>query len=232
MPDPIPFRRPSPPPPPRRFAVIGALLSALLAVVYFWHAGLDAYGDLALVHGFGLVPADLFGIRIRAPQIVGPPPAATLFTAQFLHGGPVHLGGNILAILLAGNLLERQAGALRVMVIFVVAGAVGLGLEAASEPSSTIPIIGASAVASGLIGAALRRDPTDKFRILLPGPGGLRIREVPALPVIAVWLILQIAGLAFSQDAPVAFLAHGGGFVVGALLAGGGRWRGGGNTQT
>ena len=216
MPDPIPFRRPAKP--KRRPAIVVLLLSVALALIYGWQAGLDAYGDMAAVLGFGLTPAELFGIRIRAPQIDGAPPIATLVTAQFLHGGVVHLGGNLLAILLAGGLVERQAGAFRMLLVFLVAGAAGLALEAAAEPTSTIPIIGASAGASALIGAALRWDPMGSFRIFLPGRGGWRFRDVPIVPLIAAWLIMQMAGLAFSQDAPIAFLAHGGGFVAGVLL--------------
>lgn len=202
-------------PPVATLAIVGAL-----AAVYFWQSGLDPYGDMAAVHGLGVIPAELFGLRLPAPQIAGVPPAATLLTAQFLHGGFMHLFGNAAAIVLAGILVERRAGPLRVLYVFFAAGIIGLGVEAAAEPDATAPIIGASAGAAGLIGAVLRRDPKGRLRLPMPGRGGVRRRDVPALPLIGVWLIVQVAGIAFAAGEPVAFLAHGAGFVAGALLAG------------
>jgi membrane associated rhomboid family serine protease len=210
-------------PAPERLSrpVATVLLCLGLAAVYLWQSGLDGFHDMVLVHGYGLIPAELFGLRTRAPQIPGVPPVATLITAQGLHGGWVHLIGNLVAILMAGILLERRAGALRLVGVFVVSGAAGLALEAAATPGSTIPIIGASAGAAGLIGGALRRDPWGQVHIPLPGRGGVRRRSVPALPLIGAWLILQVFGIAFAAGEPIAFLAHGGGFVAGVLLAGG-----------
>lgn len=219
MPDPVPLR---PKQAPARLwpPVATALICMALGAVYLWQSALDAYGDMALVHGYGVIPAELFGLRLRAPQIGGPPAPVTLLTAQFLHGGGMHLFGNLLAVALAGVLVERRTGPIRMILVFVVAGIIGLAVEAAAEPSSTAPIIGASAGAAGLIGGVLRRDPLGRIRLPLPGRGGLRMREIPALPLIGCWLIAQVAGIAFASGAPVAFLAHGSGFVAGVLLAG------------
>ena len=225
MPDPIPFRpRQQPPPPPKAGIPVATILLCLaLGGVYIWQTGLDAYHDLAVTHGFALIPAELFGLRLRAPQIDGVPPVATLVTAQFLHGGWVHLLSNVAAILLAGLLVERQAGAARTLAVFLIAGVAGLAAEAAAGPWETAPILGASAGAAGLMGAVLRRDP--RGRVPIPWPFGARpwIKHLPALPLIGTWLILQVAGLAFAAGEPVAFIAHGTGFVVGVLAAGSGR---------
>lgn len=223
MPDPIPFRaRPQIPREPKAsLPVVTILLCLGLSALYFWQAGLDVYGDIVLIGGYALTPADLFGLRPRAPGAEGVPPIATLVTAQFLHGGWLHLLGNVVTILLAGILVERRAGALRTFAIFLLSGIAGLAVEAAAAPGSTAPILGASAGASGLMGGVLRVDPRGRIHIPWPGGGRPRLRAVPALPVIGVWLIVQVAGLAFAAGEPIAFLAHGTGFVVGALLAGG-----------
>lgn len=223
MPDPIPFRPRSqvPPEPKPSLPVVTVLLCLGLSVVYLWQTGLDVYGDLVLISGYALTPADLFGLRPRPPEIEGVPPIATLVTAQFLHGGWLHLLGNVVAILLAGILVERRAGGLRTLAVFLLSGVAGLAVEAAAAPGSTAPILGASAGAAGLMGGVLRLDPRGRIHIPWPGGGRPRLRAVPALPVIGVWLIAQVAGLAFAAGEPVAFLAHGTGFVVGALLAGG-----------
>jgi membrane associated rhomboid family serine protease len=222
MADPIPFRpRQQPPPPPKSTLPVATLLLCLtLAAIYAWQTTLDAYGDMVVVHGYAVIPAELFGLRLRAPQIEGPPPIVTLITAQFLHGGLMHLLGNLAAILLAGILVERQGGALRTLAVFLIAGTVGLAVKAAAGPAQTAPIIGASAGAAGLIGGVLRCDPKGRVHIPWPGGGRPRLRAIPALPLIGVWLMAQVAGLAFAAGEPIAFLAHGSGFVVGALLAG------------
>lgn len=225
MPEPIPFRPKRPPPdgPPAglRPPVVTVLLSLILAAIYVWQTGLGAYGDAALVRGFGLIPAELFGLRSGIPTVDGPPALATLVTAQFLHGGVMHLIGNLAAILLAGILVEGRAGSLRTLMVFLGAGIVGLAVEAAAEPASTAPIIGASAGAAGLIGAVLRRDPRGRVRIPWPGGGRIKLQPIAAMPLIVVWLIVQVAGIAFGAGEPVAFLAHGSGFVAGVLIAGG-----------
>ena len=225
MPEPIPFRprQPAPPPPKAGIPVATILLCLALGAVYLWQTGSGAYHDMAVTHGFALFPAELFGFRQRAPQIGGVPPVVTLITAQFLHGGWVHLLSNVAAILLAGLLVERRAGALRTLAVFLIAGVAGLAAEAAAGPWETAPILGASAGAAGLMGAVLRRDP--RGRVPIPWPFGARpwIKLLPALPLIGAWLILQVAGLAFAAGEPVAFIAHGTGFVVGVLVAGAAR---------
>ena len=223
MPDPIPFRpRPQVPPEPKPHPPVATVLLCLaLGAVYVWQSGLDAYGDMVVVHGYALIPAELFGLRLRPAPVEGVPPVATLVTAQFLHGGLMHLIGNLVAILLAGILVERKAGAVRLLIVFLVSGVAGLAVEAAAGPGSTAPILGASAGAAGLMGGILRRDPRGQVRIPWLGGGRLRLRSVPAVPLIGVWLIAQVAGLAFAAGEPIAFLAHGTGFVMGALLAGG-----------
>ena len=225
MPDPIPFRprQQVPPDPKPVWPVATVLLSVSLTVVYLWQTGLDVYGDMAVISRYALTPAELFGLRPRAAPIDGMPPIATLVTAQFLHGGWMHLLGNVVAVLLAGILAERRAGALRILAVFLLAGIAGLAVEAAASPGSTAPILGASAGAAGLMGGVLRLDPRGRIHVPWPGGGRPRLKPVPALPVIGVWLIAQVAGLAFAAGEPIAFLAHGTGFVVGALLAGAGR---------
>lgn len=204
-----------------RFPYATLALTLVLAVVFVWQAGLDGYHDMQAVLAFGVVPAHLWGVSTPPPQIDLVPQVATLFTAQILHGGFAHLFGNVVALLFVGPPLEARTGGWRLAAIFVVAGVLGLAVEAATTPSSTIPILGASASVAGLIGAVARRDPYGRVRFKVPRRGfRLRRVEVPILPLVAVWLVAQVAGIAFEQGEPVAFLAHAAGFVVGALLAG------------
>jgi membrane associated rhomboid family serine protease len=205
----------------RRLPFATLALTLVLVAVFAWQAGLDAYHDMQAILAFGVVPAHLWGLSTPPPQIDLVPPAATLVTAQLLHGGFGHLLGNVVALLFVGPPLEARVGASRLAAIFAVAGAIGLAVEAATTPGSSVPILGASASVAGLIGAVARRDPHGRVRLTVPRRGfRLRRLEVPILPLVAVWLVVQVAGIAFEQGEPVAFLAHAAGFVVGALLAG------------
>ena len=215
--------------PPRqgRWPFLTLALALAIVGVFVWQDRLDSYRDAQVVYSFGVVPAHLFGIRMPAPQIDVIPPALSLLTAQFLHGGWVHLIGNVLVLLLLGPIAERGTGRVRYMLVFFGAGVLGLAVEAAASPTSTVPIIGASAAIAGLIGAVARRDPWAKIALPAPRRGHwTRSVSVPALPIIVVWLFIQLYGLAFAEGETVnsiAFLAHGVGFVSGVLLAG--PWR-------
>jgi len=202
------------------------LLAAAICAVFAWQTSLDSFGDARAVYSFGVLPAHLFGYRIPAPQIDQVPPIVTLLSAQFLHGGWIHLIGNVVVLVLLGPATERAVGGLGFILVYLLSGVVGLGIEAAAAPSSAIPIIGASASIAGVIGALARRDA--RARMVLPAPRRghwTRLITVPVLPVIGIWLILQVYGIAFEEgesENTIAFLAHGAGFVAGALIAG---WR-------
>jgi membrane associated rhomboid family serine protease len=204
--------------------IMTGLLVLTIGAVFVWQRELGSFEEARAIYSFGLLPAHLFGIRQPAPQIDVVTPLLTLVTAQFLHGGWTHLMGNVLVLLLLGPLLERRIGSIRFLLIFLATGVAGLGLEAASSPSSAIPIIGASASIAGVIGGLARVDPG--ARIVLPSPRRgqwLRVIRVPALPIIVVWLIIQVYGIAFANSdeaKTIAFLAHGVGFVSGVVLAG------------
>ncbi len=212
----------------KRVPVATLAVALTLIAVFAWQFSLDAYRDMEVVLAFAVVPAHLWGVRIPAPQIDLVPPIVTLITAQWLHAGTGHLVGNLAALLFVGPPAEARTGSWRLLAIFLIAGAAGLAVEATATPSSAVPILGARASVAGLIGAVARRAPQDRVALVLPArrPGGgfgLRRLAVPVLPLVAVWLAVQVAGIAFEQGEPVAFLAHATGFVVGTLLAGSGR---------
>ena len=176
--------------------IMTGLLVLTIGAVFVWQRELGSFEEARAIYSFGLLPAHLFGIRQPAPQIDVVTPLLTLVTAQFLHGGWTHLMGNVLVLLLLGPLLERRIGSIRFLLIFLATGVAGLGLEAASSPSSAIPIIGASASIAGVIGGLARVDPG--ARIVLPSPRRgqwLRVIRVPALPIIGFGLSFRFTAL-------------------------------------
>lgn len=205
----------------RRVPITTIALGLILSTLFAWQVNLDAYHDMHVVLAYGVIPSQLLGLSMALPGIAEVPPIATLITAQGLHGGFGHLIGNLAALAFAGPPAEAQTGAWRLLLVFLLAGAIGLTVEAVASATSSIPIIGASASIAGVIGAVARRDPHGHVRIAVPARGfRLRRLAIPVLPVVAVWLVAQLAGIAFEQGEPVAFLAHAAGFIVGALLAG------------
>lgn len=204
-----------------RLPVAAAAVFVALIAVHFWQTGLAPYREMQAVFSLGVIPAHLWGIRTPAPQLDMVPPVATLLTAQVLHGGVAHLIGNLAAFGFVGPPAEARTGAMRLLAIFFVAGALGLLVEAATTPTSMTPILGASASVAGIIGAVARRDPRAHVHLTVPGRRfRLRRLAIPLLPLVAVWLVVQVAGIAFEEGEPVAFLAHATGFIIGALMAG------------
>lgn len=211
----------------RRFPAATLFTATVLVGIFVWQPSHGRDGILPLALVFGVIPSRLWGLQDLPAALALVPAAATLVTAQFLHAGFGHLLGNVVALLFAGPPAEAGIGQVRYGLVFLVAGAIGLAVEAAANPGSAAPILGASASVAGIIGAAARRNPQARIRVAVPTRGfRLRRLEIPLLPLVAVWLTVQMTGIVFEQGEPVAFLAHAAGFVIGALLAGRDRDRG------
>jgi membrane associated rhomboid family serine protease len=138
---------------------------------------------------------------------------AVLFS-MFLHGGLFHLGGNMLFLWVFGNNVEDHLGHARYLVFYLLAGVVATGAHIAIQPDSTIPLIGASGAVAGVMGAYLVWFPrapvlTAFFFILI------FFRRIQAKWLLGFWFVSQFF---INPDAGVAWMAHVGGFVFGALI--------------
>jgi membrane associated rhomboid family serine protease len=174
-----------------------------------WGAGGDPEPVTRLIEVWGLVPRELLrGESARA--------WVTPITAMFLHGSMLHLGANLLYLQVFGSRVEDLLGHARFLVLYAAAGAVAAAAEVAAYPSSYVPIIGASGAVSGLLGAYLVSYPTGRLRLMWP-----RVRVRAAL-FLGAWVAFQLfSGLEALGDEvrPVAWWAHVGGFLAGAVLA-------------
>jgi len=186
-------------------------------------------GQLAFVCEYGLVPQHLIEDPTQAPldsclglnqehnRFLG------LFSSQFLHGGWLHLLGNMLFLWVFGNNIEDRLGRLRFLPFYLTVGlAAGLA-QALSAPSSQIPVIGASGAISGILGAYLVLYPRKRiWTIVLPF--FFLPFKLPAWVWLAFYLVLQFAFLGAAATADtgdeggVAYLAHIGGFIAGIVL--------------
>ncbi len=151
----------------------------------------------------------------------------TLITAQFLHAGFFHVGGNMLYLWIFGNNVEEEMGRVRFLIFYLGCGVLATLAQWFVAPDSTIPSLGASGAIAGVMGAYIFRYP--KVRILTFIPFGFFFitPRIPAYLFLGIWFLQQaaygIAGLGVStnvgmESGGVAYWAHAGGFVFGAVL--------------
>lgn len=145
---------------------------------------------------------------------------ATYVTSQFLHGGFMHLAGNMLFLWIFGDNMEDQMGHFGFLAFYLVGG-IGAGLaQTASDPGSMIPMVGASGAIAAVMGGYLLLFPKAKVDVLFIFIVFFRIFAIPAWIVLGIWFGLQLfSGAATPADAGgVAHWAHAGGFIVGLVL--------------
>ncbi|HTP42359.1 MAG TPA: rhomboid family intramembrane serine protease [Nitrospiria bacterium] len=168
---------------------------------------------------FGATPARLLLSGPIGEQ--GPPAAVTVFSSMFLHGGVLHVGGNMLYLWIFGNNIEDALGHVRYLFFYLISGVVAVYAHAATEPSSTMPMIGASGAISGVLGAYLVLFPRARVLTLVPFGLFLQLIRVPAVFVLGFWIVLQLLAGVLSRGTPgggVAWFAHVGGFLAGVVL--------------
>lgn len=182
-----------------------------------------------ITHGTDIVQPVHLSHLGWVPQAQGPSPIyLTLLTAMFMHGGWLHLGGNMLYLWIFGPHIEDNFGHLKFLVFYLLCGACASLAQVLGDPNSMIPSLGASGAIAGVLGAYLVMFPSNLIRTLLPlGIIWIPIK-LPALIVIGFWIAIQL----FDEFAPImthtaqrgggiAYLAHIGGFIFGMLLS---RW--------
>jgi len=144
----------------------------------------------------------------------------TLFTSMFMHGGWLHLGGNMLYLWIFGDNVEDRFGHAKYAFFYFLCGLVATAAQVMVSPASGIPNLGASGAIAGVLGAYLLLFPKGRVRVLL----GRGVVPMPALVVIGFWILLQFvngigANAQTSETGGVAYMAHIGGFVAGLILA-------------
>ncbi len=207
--------------PTERFAVVTALLIAVNIAVFVFELLLGAEARAVFVSAFALIPQRLFLHAAAAVQ--GPfPVGVTLFTSMFVHGGFLHVAGNMLYLWIFGNNVEDAMGRIRFVVFSFLCGVVAAYSHALANASSAVPMIGASGAISGVLGAYLLLYP--RARVLTLVAFGFYVRTVglPAMFVLLFWFVLQFLSALISAGTGegVAWYAHVGGFVAGMVFIG------------
>lgn len=202
--------------------VVTVALIVLNILVFLYQISLGERGQEIFVYQFGSIPAVLFGNRNLPADLVAIPSTLTVLTSMFLHGGFMHLAGNMLYLWIFGNNIEDATRHGRFVVFYVVCGVAAFLAHALTNPSSTIPTVGASGAISGVLGAYLLLYPRAQVLVLVPLGFFSRMMYIPAGFVLALWFVLQIlsGSMTRSEGGGIAFWAHVGGFLAGMALIG------------
>ena len=182
---------------------------AVCCFIFLWQSTLPTDLNQNAIYNFGVIPAALLGDQQSFIS-----PALTVFTSMFMHGGWMHLIGNMVFLWIFGDNIEDSMGHKKFLFFYLICGLLAALLQALINPSSPVPMIGASGAIAGILGAYLILHPKANINVLFWIIIFITVVKVPAFIVLSVWIISQF----FGSTGGVAYFAHIGGFIAGALL--------------
>ena len=194
---------------PTRFPAMTIAIIVLNAIVFV----LELLGGDAFVQQWSVIPADIMSGHGWV----------TIITAMFMHGGWMHIIGNMVFLHAFGPEVEDAMGRRRYLTFYILSGIAASAAQIAVTPLSHVPNLGASGAIAGVMGAFLITYPRDRIRALLVIFVFVRTTVIPASLLIGFWFLIQlfsqIGAVANVQSGGVAYAAHVGGFVFGAISA-------------
>jgi len=164
---------------------------------------------------FGVVPIEIFGGIGKYPEALNVPENMTLISYMFLHGGLMHLGSNMVVLWVLGDNVEDALGHVKYLLFYILCGIFSALLHSLIMVESSIPLVGASGAAAGVIAAYLMLFPKAQIWGLLAGRVPL---PLPAFIALGIWVITQLVSVVIVQDSNVAWWGHIGGLLAGAIL--------------
>lgn len=206
--------------PTRRFPIVTVGLIISCTLVFLWEITTPLPHD-RIIYGLGVTPALLFSKPTHTEHWQLVPPWLTIFTSMFMHGGWLHLLGNMLYLWIFGNNVEDRLGRVRFLLFYLLCGVAAVFANALPQMNSTVPMIGASGAISGILGAYLVLYPQARILVVIPIFFFIQTVWWPAWVVLALWFVLQIISsllTAEAQGGGVAWGAHIGGFIAGMVL--------------
>ena len=203
--------------PTSTFPLITLGLILTNGLVFYHQMSLDTVESQNFIFKWGAIPYQIHhGEVLREfPEI---PLPLTIFSSMFLHGGFLHLFGNMLYLWIFGNNIEDTLGHLRFLLFYLVCGLVAGLAQVFSNPESTVPMIGASGAVAGVLGAYLLLFPGARILTLFFIFIFIKFVRLPALVVLGFWFFIQLLGVWGGSISNVAFFAHVGGFIAGLIL--------------
>ena len=192
----------------------------ICVLVFFAELSNSSYGTGELFYSYGLIPSVLMGYDKLPENLYVIPSYLTIFSSMFLHGGFMHLIGNMLYMWIFADNIEDALGPKNFLIFYFLSGFGAAMAQVFVDVSSQIPMVGASGAIGGVLGAYLVNHPNARVLVLIPFGFFSQILKIRALYVLGFWFVLQFINSSFtsSQGGGVAYAAHIGGFVSGIVL--------------
>jgi membrane associated rhomboid family serine protease len=197
------------------FVTILIILANVSVFVYQIFVG-PAEGHVLIMRA-GVIPYEITR-GVDTPPPLGLPVQLTLLSSMFLHGGFLHIIGNMLYLWIFGSNVEDRIGHLRFAAFYLLCGIVASLVQVLGTPASTVPMVGASGAISGILGAYLILFPKARVLTLVTFFFFFRLVEIPAVIFLGMWIVLQFINVSHCGQTGVAWLAHIGGFFTGLIL--------------
>jgi len=213
--------------PTRTFPFVAILIILINILVYIWMdiiigAAPDAATSQAsLYFRYGIVPYEITTGNSIAGYPSISPVWLSVFTSMFVHGGFMHIAGNMLYFWIFGNNVEDYFGHFMFMIFYIASGIAAAAVQILTSPASQVPVIGASGAIAGIMGAYFFLYPRAKIKTLVFLFIFITFIQIPAFIFLLIWFAMQLTSgfSSFGSASGVAFWAHVGGFIFGFIVA-------------
>ena len=200
--------------PTTRKPVVTYFVIVFCVFIFFAQLASQSYRTGQLFYSYGLIPSVLMGNNQLPLDLYVMPSWLTIFTSMFMHGGFMHLAGNMLYMWIFADNIEDNLGPKKFLIFYLLAGIGAAMTQVLMDTQSQIPMVGASGAIGGVLGAYLINHPNARVLVLIPFGFFSQLIKIRALYVLGFWFLLQF----ISSGGGVAYGAHIGGFVSGIIL--------------
>ncbi len=200
--------------------IVSYSIIGICIVVFFLELSSPGYRTGELFFSYGLIPSVLIGSVQLPDDVYAVPASVTIFTSMFMHGGFMHLIGNMLYMWIFADNIEDGLGRTKFIIFYLLSGLGAAMSQVFVDINSQVPMVGASGAIGGVLGAYLINYPNARVLVLIPLGFFSQLIRIRALYVLGFWFILQFINSYFSSSTGggVAYAAHIGGFVSGIIL--------------
>jgi len=194
--------------------IVTYFLIGLCVVVFLIQLGSQSYKSGQLFYSYGLIPSVLMGKKQLPLDLYVLPAYLTIFSSMFMHGGFMHLIGNMLYMWIFADNIEDNLGPKKFIIFYLLSGIGAAMAQVFMDTNSQVPMVGASGAIGGVLGAYLINYPHARVLVLIPFGFFSQLIKIRALYVLGFWFILQF----ISSGGGIAYAAHIGGFISGMIL--------------
>ena len=194
--------------------IVTYYLIGICIVIFIIQLLSTSYRTGTFFYSYGLIPSVLLGKLQLSENMYIIPSYLTVITSMFVHGGFMHLIGNMLYMWIFADNIEDDLGPVNFFIFYILSGVGAAMTQVLIDTHSQVPMVGASGAIGGILGAYLINYPNAKVLVLIPFGFFSQLIKIKALYVLGFWFVLQF----ISSGGGVAYAAHIGGFVSGVIL--------------